>query len=231
MLGALAAFALSARAEDRILTLADGTELRYGLHVPEEADDRPLPLVVGLHYGWGRGPGPPPYYGRDYMNVLARPGLADLEAIIVAPDCPGRGWADPRSDAAVMELIEAVQREFAIDADRIVVTGYSMGGMGTWSFVARHPNLVSAAIPMAGRPTAEILADWGRTPVFAVHGVEDEVVPIGPTRDAVAELQLRGVEARLVEVPAFAHFQTARFAQPMQAAVAWLRRVWDSQAR
>jgi dienelactone hydrolase len=216
----------AASAEDRMLTLADGSELRYGLHLPDGAGDGPLPLVVGLHYAWGGGPTPPPYYGRDYMNLLVRPGLAGLGAILVAPDCPGRGWADPRSDAAVMELVAAVRQEFDIDPDRIVVTGYSMGGMGTWSFASRHPDLVSAAVPIAGRPTAEILAGWDDLPVYAIHGVEDTVVPIGPTREAMAELKARGVNAELVEVPGLTHFQTPRFAEPMRAVVGWLRAVW-----
>jgi len=218
----------SGATEDRVLKLEDGADLRYGLHVPDAADDGPVPLIIGLHYGWGGGGSPPPYYGRDYMNILARPGFAELEAIIIAPDCPGRGWGDPRSDAAVMELVESIRAEFQIDPDRIVVTGFSLGGMGTWSFAARHPDLISAAVPVAGRPTDEMVRGWGDTPVFAIHGDQDDVVPIGPTRAAIATLSERGVVAELVELPGFVHFQTPRYAQPLTAAVPWLERIWAS---
>jgi len=214
--------------EDRVLNLEDGTDLRYGLHVPASAGDGPVPLVIGLHYGWGGGGSPPPYYGRDYMNILALPGFAELDAIIIAPDCPGRGWADPRSDAAVMALVESIRAEFQIDPDRIVVTGFSLGGMGTWSFAARHPDLVSAAVPVAGRPTDEMVRGWGNIPVFAIHGDRDDVVPIGPTRDAIAKLSARGVVAELVELEGFTHFQTPSYARPLTAAVPWLERIWSS---
>ena len=215
-------------AEDRVLRMADGSALRYGLQVPATLGDRPLPLIVGLHYGWGGGGSPPAYYGRDYMNLLLRPGFAALDAIIIAPDCPGRGWADPRSDAAVMELIERIREEFEVDPDRIVVTGFSLGGMGTWSFAGSHPDLVSAAVPIAGRPTDEIVSSWGEIPVFAIHGDRDDVVPIGPTRDAIAALSGRGVVAELTELPWFTHFQTPSYARPLTAVVPWLERIWST---
>ncbi len=211
--------------EDRLLPLDDGTELRYGLHLPTTLDKGPVPLIVGLHYGWG-GARPPAYYGRDYMNLLVVPALADLDAIIIAPDCPGRGWGDPRSDAAIMALIESVRAEFPIDPDRIVVTGFSLGGMGTWAFVSRHPELVSAAIPVAGRPSTEIVAAWDGTPVFAVHSERDDVVPIGPTRDAIGALRERGFNVELEVVEDLTHYQTPRFAEPLRRAVAWLEQVW-----
>jgi predicted peptidase len=220
----------SAHAEDRVLKLTDGSGLRYGLHLPDAVGDEPLPLVVALHYSWGGGTtSPPAYYGRDYMNLLVVPGLADLEAIIVAPDCPGRGWWDERSDAALLELIAAVREEFAVDPDRIVLTGFSMGGMGTWAFAFAHPELFSAAVPMAGRPSPDIVAGWEDLPVFAIHGTEDEVVDIEPTREAIAALRERGIEAKLLEVPSVTHFQTPRFAEPMRTVVPWLRQLWERQ--
>lgn len=215
--------------EDRVLQLDDGTELRYGIHLPAGAGDQPRPLIVGLHYAWGGGARPPAYYGRDYMNLLVRPALEELGAVIVAPDCPGRGWADPRSDAAVLALIESVRAELPIDPEKILVTGYSMGGMGTWSFVAHHPGLVSAAIPMAGRPTREQLDGWSGTPVYAIHSRADEVVPIAPTEGAIEQLVSRGVEAELHAVDGISHYQTGRFVGSLRGSVGWVRRIWAGQ--
>ena len=42
----------------------------------------------------------------------------------------------------------------AIDKAKVVVTGYSMGGAGTWHFAEKYPERFSAAIPVAGRPPA-----------------------------------------------------------------------------
>jgi predicted peptidase len=225
-LAAVAALALAAPAfaEDRVLELPDGNRVRYGLHLPSSMDD-PVPLIIGLHYAWG-GEAPPAYYGRDYMNVLVVPALAEVGAIIAAPDCPDRHWGTPHSETAILALIESLASEFDIDRDRIVITGFSRGGMGTWTFVAHHPELVSAAIPVAGYPEEGIIAGWGDTPVLAVHSEADAVVPIAPTREGIAALQARGITAELIAVPGLPHHQTSRFATPLKAAVAWLESVW-----
>ena len=69
------------------------------------------------------------------------------------------------------------------------MTGFSMGGAGTWHFASRFPERFSAAIPMAGRPPADIGA-W-KMPVLAIHSRSDEVVPIAPDRSAH-----QGIEGR-----------------------------------
>lgn len=214
-------------AESRVLTLSDGTELRYGIHLPDSLDG-PVPLIIGLHYGWGGGGRPPAYYGRGYLDQLAGPGLADTGAIIIAPDCPGRGWGDPVSDAAVMQLVAAIRAEFDIDADRIAVTGFSLGGMGTWSFAAQHPDLIAAAIPVAGHP-GDFAAAWGTTPIYAIHGERDTVMPIAPTRAAIAELAARGVMTELAEVD-LTHSETSRYQPALRRAGAWLEQVWSPAA-
>ena len=40
----------------------------------------------------------------------------------------------------------------AVDMKRIAVTGFSVGGTGSWHFAAKYPERFSAAIPVAGRP-------------------------------------------------------------------------------
>ena len=88
------------------------------------------------------------------MKVLVVPGLSDLGAIMVAPETMDRAWDTTANERAVIALLDAVQTAYRIDARRVVVTGFSMGGAGTWHFAARFPERFSAAVPMAGRPPA-----------------------------------------------------------------------------
>ncbi len=56
-----------------------------------------------------------------------------------------------------------------VDADRLILTGHSMGGLGTWDFIGREPSLWAAAVPMAGFPDfarADALVD---TRIWAFH--------------------------------------------------------------
>jgi len=161
------------------------------------------------------------------LRRLAEPGgpaLAELGAIIVAPDSLNGGWDSAENDRAVIQLLDTVLASYSIDTTKIVVTGFSMGGAGTWHFAAKYPQRFSAAVPLAGRPTPSA-AGW-KLPVLAIHSRIDEVVPFGPTEARIAELKKAGVHAELIAVNGISHYQTFRFAEPLRQAVPWLREVW-----
>jgi len=63
------------------------------------------------------------------------------------------GWTDAGTEAFVMELIEAAKRTFKIDADRIYITGHSMGGYGSWTLGSHHADVFGGIAPYAGAPT------------------------------------------------------------------------------
>ena len=58
----------------------------------------------------------------------------------------------------LFEALDAVKRAYAIDDNRIVVRGFSMGGASTWQFGAHYPGLWAAVMPGAGfSETAQFL--------------------------------------------------------------------------
>jgi predicted peptidase len=207
----------------QVLDLAAGGRLRYTLAVPEPVPG-PLPLVLALHYGWDGGR-PPAFYGGGLLSGLVGPALAALDALLAAPDCPGRDWAAPESEAAVLALLEHLGTAYPLDDRRTLVTGYSLGGMGAWHMASRHPGLFRAGVVMAGWPAAgavELLA----VPLYLIHSRADEVVPIGPTEAAVAQLRAQGKAVELVTVEGITHYQVDRFVPLLRAAVPWVRGVW-----
>jgi pimeloyl-ACP methyl ester carboxylesterase len=195
--------------------------LRYALSLPERREGA-SPLVLSLHYA-GHGA---PYYGRRMLESLVEPALHDLNAVIVAPDCPSSSWTTKESEEAVLALFGFVAAAYRTDPERVVVTGYSMGGMGVWHLVSRHPGRFSAAIPMAGAPRDADLQTVARTPLYAIHSKIDEVVPLTPTREAVDQLKKAGARAELVLVDDVPHYQTARFEPYLEKASDWLREIW-----
>lgn len=234
---------------DRFLAFDDGKKLRYAISAP--ADDPSSvsparPLVLALHYGW-QGP-LPPGYGHDFLRLLVAPALRELDAILVAPDCPEGSWTHPRSEKALLALVEHVRQTHDVDPRRIVVTGFSAGGMGTWFMAARHPELFSAAIPIAGPPVLRTAADpfaglaeaerfleerrvdWPPElhdmPILAIHSRDDELVPFRLTDRAVSTLRDAGGRAELIELKHVGHFETARYAEHLKRAVLWLQRIW-----
>jgi predicted peptidase len=116
-----------------------------------------------------------------------------LGSYILVPQCPTDGWWQPTT---LMRLLETVINDprHHIDADRIYVTGLSMGGYGTWNLIARYPNFFAAAVPVCGGGKIDSLtitlkingppqfnkSDMSvarNVSVWAFHGDRDKAVP------------------------------------------------------
>ena len=205
------------------LTLRD-TGRRYTLVIPEGySADRPVPLVVSLHYGGEVSP----FYGRGLLEALIEPALRELGAIFVAPDSAAGDWANPLAARHVVELLDDIEARYNIDADRTLLTGYSMGGRGTWSLAARHPDRFSAAVPIAGLPQPDSASiDW-QTPLYVIHSAADQVLALQPNRDVVEQLRARSLAVDLVVVDDLGHYEIAQYRPYLAAALPWIRAVWN----
>lgn len=198
----------------------NGTVLRFTLSIPDVYSDQTLsPLIVALHYGGQV----TPFYGRGMLDDLVGPALEDLEAIIIAPDSIAGGWTNPKNETAVIQIMESVIASYNIDRSRTLLTGYSMGGGGTWYLAGRNQYLFSAAIPIAGYPTIDV--EWN-IPLYVIHSREDRVVPIGPTLRYVNGLKSKGSDVTLVVIDGVGHYEIPRFAEPLREAVPWIKNVW-----
>ncbi len=125
----------------------DGSVQPYGLVIPEGLDlDRPAPLYVWLH---GRGDKSTDLHfiheRRNRLGEVHPPG-----AIVLHPfgrQCLGYKSAGERD---VFEAISAAKSHYAIDSDRVVLMGFSMGGAGAWHLGAHYADQWVAASPGAG---------------------------------------------------------------------------------
>jgi poly(3-hydroxybutyrate) depolymerase len=207
------------------LSLPRGDEptIHYALSIPRGySHSTPVPLVLALHYGVGDGGAAGA--GGDVVRILIGPALAELGAIIVAPDSVRGDWSSPENEKAVNALLDMVEARYSIDKKKIVVTGFSMGGTGSWHFAEKFTERFSAAIPVAGRPPAS--ASGWRLPVLAIHSRDDQVAPFGPTEARIVELQKAGVNAKLIPLSGITHYETSRFRDALRQAIPWLREVW-----
>jgi predicted peptidase len=213
--------------EETTLALSDGSVIRYGLALPNgfEPSGDPRPLVLSLHPG-ERGE----YYGSSFMQGIVEPGLRAWGAIIVAPDAPDRTWATPRSERAVLALVEHIMAEYAIDRARVLVTGYSMGGRGTWYMASRHAEVFTGAIVMAGSPNDDEIASI-QVPLYLIHSPDDDVVPFGPAADAYTALAARGHPVEMRVLPGASHYMMPAYVPPLRLAGTWMLERWGTTAR
>jgi predicted peptidase len=216
----------SARAAElRNLTapLEGGGELLYGLLVPDGyRAGVPRPLVLALHPGGQR----MRYYGSAYVQAVVAPAVQGLGAIVVAPDCQWPRWTDPEAERAVMALLERIEREYAIDSRRIVVTGFSMGGGGTWFMASRHRDRFTAAIPMAAAAGDLPIDSLATMPTYVIHSRRDEVVPFAPAARLARDLGERGRPIRFEALNDPTHFDMTAYIPALRRAFDWISERW-----
>ena len=200
--------------------LDSGRAARFTLSIPAHLDAAPVVLV--LHYG-GQ---PQPYYGRSLLQDLIEPAYRDLNAIYVAPETINGQWDTPENEAFVLGLLDEIKRTYTVDTAHYVVTGYSMGAVGTWHFIAKHPALFSAAVPIAGFPNRELACS---VPVLAFHSANDELFPLDRLRQLVDDSRAGGCDVRLEEAENSGHFDVNGYADALLAVPAWLEHVWSGK--
>jgi len=220
--------AVPPRVTETTLDLGDGSALRYAISVPAGYDGdsgNPRPLVLALHPG-----GRAPYYGSSFMQSVVEPALRSWGAVMIAPDVPDRGWATPRSERAVLALVQHVLEQYPIDRARVLVTGFSMGGRGTWYMAARHPDLFAGAVVMAGSPAGTELAEISATPLYLIHSPDDDVVPFEPVEEAYHDLVGRGHAVELRVLPGAGHYAMGAYVPALRAAGEWMLARWRGAA-
>jgi len=215
---------LPVRIEQREISV-DGRGQTYGLLIPKAAPEATgYPMILGLHYS-SPTPGLSPYFGLGYVGQLVLPALQELNAILVAPDAPDATWTSAISERLVQAVIAEVKKENAIDARRTLVTGFSMGGAGTWSMAAKHPELFRGAIPVAAPPPPADLKP--AIPVYVIHSRKDESNAFEPTEKAVRALEEQGVKVTMAALDDASHRDMTAYIEPLSEAMPWIRGVWS----
>jgi predicted peptidase len=149
----------------------------------------------------------------DQMMTGIGPALwkrkAKFPFVVVLPQCRvDSRWQAETSDAQwALGMLRQAQREFDTDPDRVVLTGLSMGGSGTWSIAAQDPSAWSAVVPMCGRPDLPTAAKFAeaRLPIWNFCGDKDRPETVKANRDMAEALRTAGANARYTEYPGVGH--------------------------
>ena len=194
-------------AEGASLETGEAGGLDYWLYAPPGARDG-LPLIVYLHGGSGRGDDLELVMEAESLPKFLRDGDLALSAYVVMPQLPSgeAGWDGVTEGLA--ELIDAVVEECGADADRVSLTGHSMGGTGAFAVAAVLPGHFSCVAPLSGsvRDSREMRAALSDLPVWAIAGAQDDVVDPAAARDFLAALRAVNPDARYTEVEDAGHF-------------------------
>ena len=117
-------------------------------------------------------------------------------SIVITPLSRGPdGFYDNLAGADVFEVWADVARRYKLDPDWTVITGYSMGGFGTFKLAEQFPDLFARAQPTVGESEdTNMIASLRNIPVLMWNAAADELVPPTsylPTADELDRLGYR----------------------------------------
>jgi predicted peptidase len=118
-----------------------------------------------------------------------------LPFLVVAPQCPGDArWCDPAVLAALERLLDRLVADGEADARRLVVSGFSMGGIGAFCLALRAPRRFAALVSVCGAcEEPERLEELAHLPQWIAWAEDDELTRLTKgSREVVKRLQKSG---------------------------------------
>ncbi len=178
-------------------------EHRYITNLPAdyEADKvKRWPLIIFLHGSGERGTDIK-RVGKHGPPMLARKGKLQ-QFIVISPQCdPGKWWTPFK----VIDILDEVLAKYRIDADRVYLTGLSMGGYGTWHTASYAPERFAAAAPICGGGPPHKAHRMKGVPTWCFHGDADKAVPISRSDEMVNALTKAGGKVKYTVYPGVGH--------------------------
>lgn len=153
------------------MTAGDGLQFHFFAGRNLKAD-REYPLCIYLHGSSNTGSG---LEKREPgANGFASEAIYDkYPSFVVAPEAPAGTKAFKEVAPRLFALIDDLAAHLPVDRDRIYVTGYSMGSMGTWALIAARPELFAAAGPIGGPLGSTAVEAVPRIPIWLHFGELD----------------------------------------------------------
>ena len=167
----------------------------------------PFPTILTLH---GRGANAldllglaPSICGGKFLVICPQ---GPLETP-VAPDTMGYAWypmslGGPPDVTAILSSQQKLQdfldeslRRYPIDAKKLVVLGFSQGGVMAYSLALPNPEPFAALVVLSSWLPVELAAQLTRKdsvrslPVLVQHGTQDNMIEIARARDSVERLR------------------------------------------
>jgi phospholipase/carboxylesterase len=198
--------------------------LRYALSVPSgKPDDAELPLVFLLH---GR--------GADANDLVDIAPLIDNNYRFIFPNAPepfepspgfsfGYTWFDGwpaerdsfvRSREVLLRFIDEAVARYPTPLGKIVLTGFSQGGMMSLDVGFRTKQKLAGIVVMSGALNEQELPPLNaEIPVLMIHGTQDDMIPVLAARRTRRILEQHGV------LPEYHEFAMGHYVTPESMAV------------
>ncbi|HLJ43669.1 MAG TPA: alpha/beta fold hydrolase, partial [Candidatus Binataceae bacterium] len=168
----------------------------------EPAGDGPHPTIVAMH-GWGSNAldlmGLAPYLAHGRCLTLCPQGPVEVEIgavngygwyqlrIGAPPDMVAMGQAADR----LMRFIDAALERYPVNRRKLIVMGFSQGGVMAYNLAVRHPERFAALIALSTWFPEELAEHAGnlealaQLPTLVQHGRADDMIEIAKARQSI----------------------------------------------
>ena len=173
--------------------------------VYEPEGDGPHPTIVALH-GWGANAmdllGLAPYFAEGQFLVLCPQGRVEVPIDPMV----GYGWfpltmgAPP--DAAAFtagvedarQFIDAAVRRYPVDANKLIVLGFSQGGVIAYALALSEPERFAGLVALSSWLPAQVMEalpprSYDRLTTLIHHGSRDDLIEAARGRESVERLR------------------------------------------
>jgi predicted peptidase len=194
-----------------------GETMQYRLFVASGYDAaKKYPIVLWLHDAGGRGSDNfKQISGSNFTGShiwTAAENQAKYHAFVLAPQVDiTKGWARPHANGPpvsirlALEILDAIEKEYSIDPERVYVAGQSMGAEGVWAELSNSPGRFAAAIALCGYGDVPMIPHVAKVHVWIFQGQADPAVPVEKARAWVAGLKQAGGNPKYTEYPGIGH--------------------------
>lgn len=177
-------------------------------------------LVLSLHGGVGGA-------GREAhkSTQCIEPVLERINAFILSPNADKAYWYELYNQEKIVRTLNMAIEHWPINTSKMVITGYSDGGNGTWFFAEAFPNAFSAGIALASSYQTLGLDGKGRkieTPLYVIHSSGDELFPLDSTQYWVNKSIEAGSDITFVVADGLSHYRPCDYTGYLEDGIQWL---------
>jgi predicted esterase len=199
------------------------------VQLPPEYDPlRGYPTIVSLHAAWTTPEQQLEWWAGRAAADGTRLGQATRHGAIVIAPAWGREHQtayeySAREHAIVLAALREACQRFAIDTDRVFLSGHSMGGDAAWDIGLAHPDLWAGVIPISAAADRYVHHYWRNAAALPLYFVGGELDRGTLQRNAVDldRYFLKGYDATYVEYRGRGH---DHFAEELLRIFDWMGR-------
>lgn len=142
----------------------DQTDEMYTISLPPGYDPSkayPVVFFVSMRrYSW---------YSRFFHAHYRR-----RDAIFVDISQRGYTLGSYIGEAALLEIMDRILQEYAVDRDRVYLVGYTTGGYAAWALLEAYPDRFAAAVVIGGLADPSCLCNLAHLPLVHLSGDGDK---------------------------------------------------------